>query len=267
MATYESCEGMNSSQLTSYAEVFHASRTLSPGSAEPPMTTATSGPKCSESFARLNPDGSWLRMCQGYCQARLDGSLEEFSGTWPKAGIVLAGTAYQRQPLARRIEESESLSSQSWPTPRAGKITDEQEESWRKRQAKGDVATPPLTLAVKMWPTVTQSDGSGGPGCSGRSGGANLRTAAQWRTPTAGMVDQARGRDSQAMRKALDKGQSFPLAAQTHAEETASVQSGGQLNPDWVECLMGFPVGWTQLEHTSGPRGRDKHNTSGSRRG
>ena len=25
-------------------------------------------------------------------------------------------------------------------------------------------------------------------------------------------------------------------------------QIGGQLNPDWVEWLMGWPVGWTALE-------------------
>ena len=24
--------------------------------------------------------------------------------------------------------------------------------------------------------------------------------------------------------------------------------AGGQLNPDWVECLMGFPVGWTDVD-------------------
>ena len=27
-----------------------------------------------------------------------------------------------------------------------------------------------------------------------------------------------------------------------------AIQSGGQLNPAWVEALMGFPVGWTALE-------------------
>jgi hypothetical protein len=25
-------------------------------------------------------------------------------------------------------------------------------------------------------------------------------------------------------------------------------QIGGQLNPTWVEWLMGFPLGWTDLE-------------------
>ena len=26
-------------------------------------------------------------------------------------------------------------------------------------------------------------------------------------------------------------------------------QNGGKLNPTWVEWLMGFPLGWTDLEH------------------
>jgi len=29
--------------------------------------------------------------------------------------------------------------------------------------------------------------------------------------------------------------------------EPLSYQVGGQLNPTWVEWLMGFPVGWTDL--------------------
>ncbi|MDD7634577.1 MAG: hypothetical protein PUK20_06600 [Firmicutes bacterium] len=33
------------------------------------------------------------------------------------------------------------------------------------------------------------------------------------------------------------------------AEERRSMAAGngGQLNPDWVEWLMGFPIGWTSL--------------------
>tara|TARA_Y100000593_G_scaffold52177_2_gene98038 strand:- start:443 stop:736 length:294 start_codon:yes stop_codon:yes gene_type:complete len=30
-------------------------------------------------------------------------------------------------------------------------------------------------------------------------------------------------------------------------------QSGGQLNPTWVEWLMGFPDGWTDLEDSVTP--------------
>jgi hypothetical protein len=336
METFERLREMNSSPSTSYAEDSRVSRTALQASAEPQMTSATSGLKCSESFARLSPDGSWVRMCQGYCQAKLDGSLGEFSETWPKAGIVSDGIAYRRVPLMRRIAESGSLSSQSWrtpdahcargsytsenmqrridrgmplklndqimhpemwptprafchkdasydrgrhnlgevvhnwPTPRAGKITDEEPESWQARQAQGQVATPPLTLAVKLWPTPTAQDGKNAtlpPSQATRDTlpGAMIREK-QWRTPTTGMVKEARGHDPERMQKALAKGQSVSLAAQTHAEEAETVQQGGQLNPDWVECLMGFPQGWTRLDtDTTGPAAPDNPSADGSR--
>ena len=84
---------------------------------------------------------------------------------------------------------------QMWPTPRAAKTSSENQESWEARNAKGDVATPPLGLAVKMWAT---------PRCFMH-------------------------KDSQT-----DRGKSNP-----------GEQVGGQLNPDWVEWLMGWPIGWT----------------------
>jgi len=48
-----------------------------------------------------------------------------------------------------------------WPTPRAGKTTDEEEESWRARYEDGKVNTPPLGLAVQMWPTPVARDSGG----------------------------------------------------------------------------------------------------------
>ena len=83
---------------------------------------------------------------------------------------------------SRNGENSHSLgladSVKMWPTPRAGKTTDENLESWQERQKQGQVATPPLTLAVKMWPTP-HSTCSTAPGKQGRQGGENLQTAAQ----------------------------------------------------------------------------------------
>ena len=32
-----------------------------------------------------------------------------------------------------------------------------------------------------------------------------------------------------------------------------ATQIGGQLNPMWVEWLMGFPLGWTDLEDSGTP--------------
>jgi hypothetical protein len=57
----------------------------------------------------------------------------------------------------KRIEEGKvTLSRQiaaQWATPRAGKTTDENPETWAARQAKGDVATMPLTVQVTQWIT------------------------------------------------------------------------------------------------------------------
>jgi hypothetical protein len=50
-----------------------------------------------------------------------------------------------------------------WATPRAGKTTDENPETWKLRQEKGDVATMPLTAQVHVaekenWRTPDTSD-------------------------------------------------------------------------------------------------------------
>jgi hypothetical protein len=51
-----------------------------------------------------------------------------------------------------------------WATPRAGKTTDENPETWAARQANGDVATMPLTAQVKCWGTPTARDHKSGRG-------------------------------------------------------------------------------------------------------
>lgn len=69
--------------------------------------------------------------------------------------------------------------------------------------------TPDLHAAVKMWPTPRASDGE--------KGGPNQRDS---------------------------KGNYALPGAVHHAKEPGK----GQLNPDWVECLMGFPIGWTDID-------------------
>ena len=46
----------------------------------------------------------------------------------------------------------------NWATPRSGKTTDENPETWKARQEKGDVATMPLTAQVKAWATPIMGD-------------------------------------------------------------------------------------------------------------
>ena len=103
-----------SNQLTLFAEAFPVSPIVSPADVAPPPTTATSGPSSPALFASLNPDGSWRKTCQGYSQMTLDGSLEAFSETWPRAGMTRNGTAYRLRPSAPLTD---ATASGSWPTP------------------------------------------------------------------------------------------------------------------------------------------------------
>lgn len=66
--------------------------------------------------------------------------------------------AYRKTPSGKFVLQSQTINQQvemvdreqSWATPRAGKTTDENPETWIKRQEKGDVATMPLTAQVKQ---------------------------------------------------------------------------------------------------------------------
>lgn len=66
------------------------------------------GPNSLESFARLAPDGRWLKTYRGYSQQTMDGSLERCSGTWPSAGTMRNGKCYRQRSLERRTFDGES---------------------------------------------------------------------------------------------------------------------------------------------------------------
>lgn len=100
----------------SSAEDFHAKIYPVQGKASESMASAAvSGQKCTESFARYDRDShSWKTP-----QCSLLEGLDEFSETWPKQGIMLAGRAYQQQIAARRTAGKESGFLHMMPTPTA----------------------------------------------------------------------------------------------------------------------------------------------------
>lgn len=81
----------------------------------------------------------------------LQGGTTQGSRKDPNRSIAIYG------PPAPAIISTPGSRSELWATPRAGKTTDENPETWAKRQAKGDVATMPLTAQVKTWQTATVS--------------------------------------------------------------------------------------------------------------
>jgi hypothetical protein len=117
----------------------------------------------------------------------------------------------------------------AWATPRAGKTTDENPETWALRQAKGDVATMPLTAQVKAWATPCSRDHHPNGQADGSKTDLGNQVTKQWGTPTARDHKSGRGNEEREYKELT------PMVERTQA---------GKLNPRWVETLMGLPVGW-----------------------
>jgi len=97
-----------------------------------------------------------------------------------------------------------------------------------------------LATAAKFWPTpnCSNSTGSGEHG----DGGVNLQTAvATYSTTSCGDYRTGYRLDSEAGMRQREMRQK-PLRDQ--------VAPGGQLSPNWVEWLMGWPTGWTAIDGT-----------------
>lgn len=113
------------------------------------MMSVIDGPSSCEWFARLDQDGSWLKTFQGSCQLMLDGSLEIFSGSWPRRGILFAGNVGELPTWERRTEESVCSFSGTWPTPTIN--GNYNRKGLSKNSGDG------LATAVNMWPTPKSS--------------------------------------------------------------------------------------------------------------
>ncbi len=216
----------DSNQLTLFAEAFPVSRTPSLAAVPDRQMSATCGRSSLDSFASLDPDGSWRKTCQGYSQVTLDGSLERFSETWPRAGMTRNGTAYRRPPLVPLTDE---IASGSWPTPRNCTAM---AAAFTENTARAKFPNLETVVARRMWPTATSRDHKDGSAESCKNvppNGLLGRVVHQWPTPTQadGMVGGSSGRSG---------GENLRTAV------------NGALNPTWVEWLMGYPLGWTVCE-------------------
>ena len=190
-------------------------------------TSGGYGPRSSTSFAVYDPVTCSWRTSQVY----LDGEQASFSETWPRAGMTRNGTAYQLPPSAPLTDVT---GGSAWPTPMAA-------DGGKDR---GSSAGWGLRDAVRKFPTPRASDGDrGGRGdllAVVRTGLPSGRKS--WPTPQA-RDGHRRSAPSEAV-AARRWG-----AGKRCLEDALSLSGspGGQLNPTWVEWLMGFPSGWTDL--------------------
>jgi hypothetical protein len=231
----------------------------------------------------------------------LEDSIECLA-TLPRSGMTRNGIAYQQQPLAPltsvtgsgllptpdtgespnghgrrggRIgngrQSGASLDAMAksglWPTP-VGSVAQlgEKPETWLERRERvkakginGNGMGMPLTIAVQMWPTPTTQDASndGGPSQFERNSLPLDAAVKAWPTPNA---RDYKGAPGAGARERGGHQSSLPGALKDS-------EGSGSLNPTWVEWLMGFPLGWTDLgasETRSSRRSRNGSATESS---
>ncbi len=216
------------------------------------------GPSSLGSLASFDPDTSSWRTSQLSLETS---GLDEFSETWPRAGMTRSGIAYLLRPLAPLTA---GTASGSLPTPRA---TD------GDKGGRGDLLAVVRTgkgSRRKEWPTPHGMSKPGQhrrPGPSGNELGraVNEEERRSWPTPTA----TPSGPDfAQAQRLTTDGGddlatavarETFPTpidGAGQGGRNLREAAPGGPLNPMWVEWLMGFPPEWTALPPSATPLSR-----------
>jgi hypothetical protein len=240
--------------------------------------------KSCELLAQLDPATSSWKMSPQLSRR----VLTKLSKTWPAWGMTQGGCAYGHPMSGHLIKETDGFYSlptptaameapnkkantkgpknlvevaqgkwnHLWPTPNQGDSKQTGNvENWIRRQSEkaavGINLQQPLAVAVNMWLTPTSSNhkGAATPAAAKEwsSRGTNLPEAVQksrvgmWPTPTAHNAKEG----------------GYP-AEYTLNTPTLASRVGGQLNPLWVEWLMGWPIGWTDSKQSATVKSRSK---------
>ena len=257
---------------------FHVKTSALPAEATDSMASAPAyGWKWPGSFAKWNRSScSWrTRQCS------LLGGLVEFSETWPRWGTMRNGVCWERTILVPPTSEIGFGFSELLPTPLASTAT---HGGPNQRDSSG---RPGLQMAAMMWPNPLSSEGSGGGNAgyalaaingekrkSGATRSLKLRDVVlAFPTPTVNDVKNSSLPPSQINRDSLigdvmrnwptpragnpgsrPNGKGGKILAEEVKKKEENMIPGGQLNPDWVEWLMGWPLAWTDLK----PLGMDR---------
>lgn len=160
------------------------------------------------------------------------------------------GSEWDRNKIAHTLPKAAAL----WPTPTVpnGGRSVKHVEDWRSNRSayhNGKKVQVDLNAAVKMLPTPQARDWKGPQGRSYQGKAVDLPQAVKM-MPTPTSREYKGGRSPEALETA---GRSSTNSLSDF------VQAGAQLNPDWVEWLMGFPPGWTDIDTDAEFISRDPH--------
>lgn len=241
-----------------YQEDFLASHSVQPGSDEARRMTVTSGLKCLELYKKSDPVGLLVRMLLESSRWR---STKCYL-TWKASATPAKRSLFRLVPSMPRIEET---AVPFWPTTTARDCKGANSMEHLAREGSRN-HTDQLANAVRLWPTPRANDGEkrGNVSADPRNG---LPGAVRlWPTPRVG---GSKGRSPAGVKH----GDLAAVVAMLQTPTTRDYKSpdmnpdskrfsqktelnsaiGGKLNPTWVEWLMGFPIGWTDLSASETP--------------
>ena len=245
--------------------------------------TATSGQRCLDAFERFSRNGSWARMFSALLIGQAGWSSTKCRLTWKLKGTRFNRMFFQLQASTLPIEEIESGLLLT-PT---SVMTDEPPEKMRERAERngykngtkygsllsqvkysGMLPTPttdsatnrkdkykqggtPLSVAVnKMLPTPIAGDWKGQRRADGTasmlSGKASLGMLPTPTTSCANGGTKAPRKDGKTRESELNHW------ATINRDESQATGKTSQLNPQFVEEMMGFPENWTASPFLSG---------------
>ena len=183
-------------------------------------TSATGGLIPFASYEALSQGGYSWKTCQASL-LDLMGISDEYSETWPRAGLESVGIAYLRQPLAP-LTGGIGFGSSGKMLLKTPCASDAYTEGMAKKDQRfgdsGSLAQEVATgfIAKRGWvPTPTAGDAHGSGSRNTENSNAHAGVS---------LTDYVKGDGGKGRR------------------------SPGQLNPMWVEWLMGWPRNWTSAE-------------------
>ena len=216
------------------------------------------------SLARYDPDTHSLKTAQ----LSLIEDSTGFSLTLPRSGWMRNGECYQQPMLVRRTKET-GYGLWLYPTP-----TCNQEAPNHGSNSNGPHNLLDAAIANwkpgMMWPTPTVCGNNNRKGASATSGDGLATAVRKYPTPSATdgqrggvMTANMTGKSLTQVVNSIERQtfatviardwESGKCSPETHAKNSRplSEQIGGQLNPNWVELLMGWPMKWTDTSPIS----------------